>query len=76
MTAVELPGVDTIPHPPDDHLVLDVRDLRMRYGSVDVLHGVTFTARRGEVLALLGPNGAGKTHHHRDPRRLPDALGR
>jgi ABC-2 type transport system ATP-binding protein len=45
---------------PDEH-VLDVRDLRMRYGSTDVLHGVTFTARRGEVLALLGPNGAGKT---------------
>jgi ABC-2 type transport system ATP-binding protein len=40
---------------------LDVRDLRMRYGTRDVLAGVTFTARRGEVLALLGPNGAGKT---------------
>lgn len=33
----------------------------MRYGTKDVLTGVTFTARRGEVLALLGPNGAGKT---------------
>src|ERR1043166_3794706 len=41
--------------------VLAVRDLRMRYGKTDVLNGVSFTARRGEVLALLGPNGAGKT---------------
>ena len=41
--------------------VIDVRVLRMRYGSVDVLRGVEFVARRGEVLALLGPNGAGKT---------------
>ena len=33
----------------------------MRYGTKDVLAGVTFSAQRGEVLALLGPNGAGKT---------------
>src|SRR6266700_2827839 len=33
----------------------------MRYGKADVLNGVSFTARRGEVIALLGPNGAGKT---------------
>src|SRR5437764_770260 len=38
-------------------VVLDVDGLRMRYGTTDVLHGVTFQARRGEVLALLGPNG-------------------
>ncbi|NMO52635.1 ABC transporter ATP-binding protein [Actinoplanes sp. TBRC 11911] len=46
---------------PADERVIDVRDLRMRYGTKDVLDGVGFTARRGEVLALLGPNGAGKT---------------
>ncbi|SOR80390.1 SkfA peptide export ATP-binding protein SkfE [Streptomyces chartreusis NRRL 3882] len=41
--------------------MIDVRDLRMRYRSQDVLKGVEFTARRGEVVVLLGPNGAGKT---------------
>jgi ABC-2 type transport system ATP-binding protein len=41
--------------------VIEVRDLRMKYGSKDVLAGVHFIARRGEVLVLLGPNGAGKT---------------
>ncbi|MFA9429015.1 ABC transporter ATP-binding protein [Egicoccus sp. AB-alg2] len=40
---------------------IEVRDLRMRYGDVDVLDGVGFTAAVGEVVALLGPNGAGKT---------------
>ncbi|MDT7726170.1 MAG: type transport system ATP-binding protein [Actinomycetota bacterium] len=41
--------------------VLDVGGLRMRYGTTDVLHEVTFQAHQGEVLCLLGPNGAGKT---------------
>jgi len=40
---------------------IETSDLRMRYGTKDVLCGVDFRVRRGEVLALLGPNGAGKT---------------
>ncbi|GAA5771513.1 vitamin B12 import ATP-binding protein BtuD [Streptosporangium roseum] len=42
-------------------VVFDVDGLRMRYGTTDVLHDVTFRAQQGEVLCLLGPNGAGKT---------------
>lgn len=45
----------------DEDVVVRVRDLRMRYGATDVLTGIDFTVRRGEVIALLGPNGAGKT---------------
>lgn len=38
-----------------------VDDLHFTYGDVEVLHGVHFTVRRGEVTGLLGPNGAGKS---------------
>jgi ABC-2 type transport system ATP-binding protein len=47
--------------PPAGPPVLSVRDLRMRYGDHDVLTGVDFDVRAGEVVCLLGPNGAGKT---------------
>lgn len=47
--------------PPARDAIIDVRGLRMRYGSVDVLEGMNLTVPRGEVLTLLGPNGAGKT---------------
>ena len=44
-----------------DTPILQLRNLRMRYGRNDVLNGVTFSVHRGEVVVLLGPNGAGKT---------------
>ncbi|GAB2509612.1 Daunorubicin/doxorubicin resistance ATP-binding protein DrrA [Corynebacterium atrinae] len=40
---------------------LELRDVVKTYGNTAAVNGLTFTARRGEVLALLGPNGAGKT---------------
>jgi ABC-2 type transport system ATP-binding protein len=44
-----------------EDVVLDVEGLRMRYCTIDVLHGVTSRVRGGEVVALLCPNGEGKT---------------
>ena len=40
---------------------LELMDLRVGYGRVEVLHGVTLVVPRGAVVALMGPNGAGKT---------------
>jgi ABC-2 type transport system ATP-binding protein len=41
--------------------VIEVQDLRKRYGSREALAGVTFDVRPGEVFGIVGPNGAGKT---------------
>jgi ABC-2 type transport system ATP-binding protein len=40
---------------------IEVSGLTMSYGDREVLRGVDFEVRRGEVFCLLGPNGAGKT---------------
>ena len=41
--------------------ILEMRNVRASYGSIEVLHGVNLSVGRGEVVALLGPNGAGKS---------------
>jgi ABC-2 type transport system ATP-binding protein len=42
-------------------IAVRVDDLRFRYASAEILHGLTFSIGRGEVTGLLGPNGAGKS---------------
>jgi rhamnose transport system ATP-binding protein len=41
--------------------ILELKDISKRFGNVEVLHGVSFSLRPGEVHALLGENGAGKS---------------
>jgi ABC-2 type transport system ATP-binding protein len=41
--------------------VIEVRNLRKRYGSTVAVRDVSFTVERGEIFGILGPNGAGKT---------------
>lgn len=45
----------------DSNSVLDVKDLSAGYAGNQVLEGVNFHLKRGEVVTLLGRNGAGKT---------------
>src|SRR5258706_10399958 len=46
----------TMPEP-----LLEVRDLVVRYGAIEAVHGISFDVHAGEVVALIGANGAGKT---------------
>ncbi|MDB5784696.1 ABC transporter ATP-binding protein [Caballeronia mineralivorans] len=41
--------------------LLEIRDLQVSYGNVEVLHGISLDVSEGEIVALLGSNGAGKT---------------
>jgi len=42
-------------------MLLSVRDLRVKYGNVEVLHGIHLAVNEGEIVAILGANGAGKS---------------
>lgn len=42
-------------------MLLQVRNLRCGYGSLEVVHGVSLHVCPGEIIGLLGANGAGKT---------------
>jgi ABC-type polar amino acid transport system ATPase subunit len=41
--------------------LIEVIDVHKRYGTTDVLRGVSLAVRRGEVSVLLGPSGGGKS---------------
>ncbi|MDH3235410.1 MAG: ATP-binding cassette domain-containing protein, partial [Alphaproteobacteria bacterium] len=41
--------------------ILTVRDLRVVFGGVTAVDGVSFDVAPGQLLGLIGPNGAGKT---------------
>ena len=41
--------------------LLQVQDLRVRFGDKEVVHGVNFSLAAGEKLALVGESGSGKT---------------
>ncbi len=44
-----------------DDILLSARDIRVRFGGVLAVNGVSFDVKKGEVFTLIGPNGAGKT---------------
>ena len=41
--------------------MLEVKDLKVNYGMIQAIKGISFHVEQGEVIALIGANGAGKT---------------
>ena len=41
--------------------ILEVKNLRVSYGVIEAIKGVSFEVEQGEIIALIGANGAGKT---------------
>ena len=45
----------------DEAPVIEIRDLHKAYGQLEVLKGVSITARKGKVVSLIGSSGSGKS---------------
>jgi len=45
-------------NPPD---MLEIKDLKVSYGAINALRGISLTVNKGEIVTLIGANGAGKS---------------
>ncbi len=42
-------------------MLLEISDLHVRYGNIEVIHGIDLKVHEGEIVTILGANGAGKS---------------
>jgi branched-chain amino acid transport system ATP-binding protein len=57
--------------------MLQIEGLKVRYGSIEALHGISISVSKGEIVTLIGANGAGKTTTlHSTSGIIPKAAGK
>ena len=56
-------------------MLLEVTDLRVAYGKIEALKGISFNVNEGEIVTLVGANGAGKTTTMRTISGLRTVIG-
>lgn len=54
---MEMENTDSL----DSQDLISLRDVRVSYGDLEILHGITFDVKRGETLVILGGSGSGKS---------------
>ncbi|PKN42185.1 MAG: ABC transporter ATP-binding protein [Deltaproteobacteria bacterium HGW-Deltaproteobacteria-18] len=56
-------------------MLLEVKNLYVKYGNIEALHGISFNVAKGEIVTLIGANGAGKTTTLHTITRVPPPEG-
>ena len=56
-------------------MLLEIKNLYVKYGNIEALHGISFTVDKGEIVTLIGANGAGKTTTLHAITRVPPPEG-
>lgn len=44
-----------------DRKMLEIKNLKKKFGDLEILKGISFQVNQGDVIAVLGPSGSGKT---------------
>ena len=52
-------------------MLLSIENLKVKYGTIEALHGISFNVAEGEIVTMIGANGAGKTTTLHTIMRLP-----
>ncbi|MGQ7791499.1 ABC transporter ATP-binding protein [Faunimonas sp. B44] len=60
-SGAEAGGPGGAPAKVEAEVLLDVRNVSLRFGGVKAISDISFDIRKGEIRAIIGPNGAGKT---------------
>ncbi|HKK31970.1 MAG TPA: ABC transporter ATP-binding protein [Desulfomicrobiaceae bacterium] len=56
-------------------MLLEIKNLYVKYGNIEALHGISFHVNKGEIVTLIGSNGAGKTTTLHTITRVPPPEG-
>ena len=51
-------------------VMMDLRNITLRFGGVTAIKDISFDIREGEIRAIIGPNGAGRSSM---PKHVPQA---